>query len=66
MFRQNAAAAKRMVTIQYLDQHKMYEVKNMDGKLITAQTGKELSENGFEVALEKLYDGELFEIGLQN
>lgn len=33
-------------------QHKIYEVKNMDRKLITIQTGKKLSEKGFEVTLE--------------
>jgi alpha-galactosidase len=65
VFRHGAVEAKRLVTIKYLDADKMYEVKQMDGKIIAAQTGKDLSEKGFEVVLNKLYDGELFEISVK-
>jgi len=62
VFRHGAAETKRLLTIKYLDADKIYEVKQMDGKTITAQTGKELSEKGFEVTLNKFYDGEMFEV----
>jgi len=34
----------------------------MDGNIIAVVTGKELSENGFELVFNNLYDGALFEI----
>ncbi len=66
VFRQGSREAKRLVTVQYLDPEKTYEVRDMNGKLIITQTGKALSEDGFEVAIDKLYDGELFEVKLNN
>ena len=63
VFRQGATEKQRMVTVDFLDAAVRYQVKTMDGKIIVTQTGKELFEKGFEVTLEKLYDGELFEIG---
>jgi alpha-galactosidase len=62
VFRQGGVEAKRLVTIKYLDLDKTYDVKQGDGKLITTQTGKELSTNGFLVTIDKEYDGLLFEI----
>ena len=62
VFRQGSVETKRVVTVRYLDADKTYEVKQMNGKIIIEQTGKELSTQGFEVVLNKLYDGELFEI----
>ena len=65
VFRQGAVASKRLVTIQHLDADKIYAVKRMDGTVISTQTGKDLSTKGVEVGLEKLYDGELFEVSVK-
>ena len=65
VFRQGAAETKRQVTVFNLDPAKTYEVKKMDGTLITTQTGFQLGEKGFEVSLDKKYDGDLFEIALK-
>jgi alpha-galactosidase len=63
IFRQGSFEYQRVVTVQYLDPLSIYEVRRApDGELITKATGKELSENGFKVKLEKKYDGALFEI----
>jgi alpha-galactosidase len=65
VFRQGALEAKRNVFINYLDPEKMYQVKRMDGKTITSQTGKNLQLKGIEVELLKEYDGMLYEVSLQ-
>lgn len=65
VFRQGTAETKRQVTVFNLDPAKIYEVKKMDGTLITTQTGLGLGEKGFEVSLDKKYDGDLFEIALK-
>ena len=62
VFRHGATEAKRLVTIEGLDPIRKYEVKQMDGKIIAAGSGKEFFENGFELMLNKFYDGALFEI----
>ncbi len=62
IFRHGAKEAKRLVTIRGLDPVMKYVVKQMDGKIIVIGTGKELFENGFELVLNNLYDGILFEI----
>ncbi len=65
VFRQGAVEIKRLVTVHDLDPGKTYQVKQMDGKLMAEQTGKELYEKGFEVDLDNLYDGALFEVALK-
>jgi len=65
IFRQGAVETKRVVTINYLDQSAFYQVKQMDGQIIAVKTGKALSENGIEIEIKKLYDGELYEVRLQ-
>ena len=62
VFRQGAVEGKRLVTIRGLDAATAYIVKTMDGKIIAAKTGYELSTKGFSVTLGQLYDGELFEV----
>ena len=62
VFRHGAAESKRLITIRYLDPVKTYQVKTTGGEIITVQTGKELGTKGFEVEIDKKYDGELFEI----
>ena len=62
VFRHGAISAKHLVTVDHLDPDKMYAVRNMDGVIIASQSGSDLKRRGFEVAIDKLYDGELFEI----
>ncbi len=65
VFRQGAIESKRLITVKYLDAKKIYNVKTMDGKIVIAQTGRDLALNGFEVILNKEYDGELFEVSME-
>jgi alpha-galactosidase len=62
VFRHGAVESKRTVTINYLEPAKSYEVKTMDGKMVIASTGRELAAKGFEVRIEGLHAGELFEV----
>jgi alpha-galactosidase len=62
IFRHGSVENKRIVTVNYLDPGKSYEVKSTDGKVIAVLTGKQIRENGFTVTLEGLYSGELIEI----
>ena len=62
VFRQGAIEGKHLVTISGLDAATIYLVKQMNGKVITTQTGSYLSTKGFTVALGQFYDGELFEV----
>lgn len=62
IFRHGSVENTRIVTINYLDPAKSYNVKSIDGNVITTQTGKEIREKGFPVNLEGLYSGDLFEI----
>jgi hypothetical protein len=41
---------------------RQYQVKSMNGTVITQLTGKDLEKQGFALSLEGLYSGELFEI----
>jgi alpha-galactosidase len=66
VFRHGAVETKRTVTVNYLEPGKTYEVKSITGKSLTTLTGKELKERGFEVELEGLYSGDLFEICMRN
>ncbi len=65
VFRHGSPDTKRFVRVNFLNTEKNYQVKQMDGKVIITQTGKELGMQGFEVPINKLYDGELFEISSQ-
>jgi alpha-galactosidase len=59
VFRHGSKESKRLVTINYLDSTKNYDVKTMNGEVILTAPGSDLS---FEVTIDKLFDGELFEI----
>jgi alpha-galactosidase len=65
VFRQGAIESKRVVTIHGLDAEKKYQVKTLDGKIITTQTGNNLNSVGFEVHLDQQYDGDLFEVMIE-
>jgi alpha-galactosidase len=62
IFRHGAIESTRIVTIDYLNPAKIYEVRRMDGKVITALSGEKLRKTGFEVTVSELYGGELYEI----
>jgi alpha-galactosidase len=62
IFRHGSVETGRIVTVNYLDPLRIYEVKATDGKVIETFSGKELQEKGFAVNLEGLYSGDLFEI----
>ncbi len=65
IFRHGSVETKRIVTVKYLDPEKTYEVKEIDGKVVTSLTGNELNEKGFIVELLGLYSGNLYEICLK-
>lgn len=65
IFRHGSHESKRKVTVNYLDPSKNYEVRSMDGKVVTIASGDKLRSNGFEVSEGLLYSGELFEICLK-
>ena len=62
VFRHGATENKRLVTVRYLDPFATYEVRFMDGKVLTTLTGEQLKTNGFQLSLKEMYAGELFEI----
>ncbi len=63
IFRHGSMETRRSVTLNYLDPEKMYTVKRMNGDTVVTATGAALHTKGFEVHLNNMYDGELFEIG---
>jgi alpha-galactosidase len=64
VFRHGSVETKRIVTVNWLDPIKTYQVKSIDGKVVTTLTGDKLKSDGFLLTLEELYSGELFEICL--
>lgn len=62
LFRQGAVETTRRISVKYLDPAKNYDVRFMDGKILTNKTGEHLRSNGFELNLPDLYSGELLEI----
>jgi alpha-galactosidase len=62
VFRHGAVETKRLVTVNYLLPDKIYRVKRFDGSIVIAASGNDLQTKGFEIVINKLYDGELFEI----
>jgi alpha-galactosidase len=63
IFRQGSPEIQRTVTVNFLDPSSVYEIRKApSGELIMNSTGKELSDKGFVVKLDKKYDGAVFEI----
>lgn len=63
IFRHGAAEQQRTVTVGRLARDTRYEVLSAPGgSPILSATGRELSEIGFTVKLDKLHDGALFEV----
>jgi alpha-galactosidase len=65
VFRHGSVETKRVVTVNYLDPGKTYEVKSMDGKIIATFNGTGLRQKGFVINLDRLYSGDLFEISIK-
>ena len=62
IFRQGSPDIKRTLTVAGLSHEKKYVVKRMNGEIVTSLSGALLAQQGFEVTLNNLYDGELFEV----
>lgn len=63
IFKQGSKETHRMVLVQYLDPNAVYQIMSApEGKQIARMSGKELSEQGFEVVLNKASEGALYEI----
>jgi alpha-galactosidase len=65
VFRHGAVESKRIVSVNYLDSESIYEVKAMDGEIVSTLSGKDLKEKGFSVELEGFYSGNLYEISIK-
>ena len=65
IFRHGALETKRLVSVNYLDPEKTYDVKTISGNVVCTVTGKDLCKKGFSVNLEGLYSGELYEISVK-
>jgi len=66
VFRHGAKELERQVFVRYLDPAKTYVVKKeITNEKIAKMTGKDLAEKGFNVSIEKLYDGALFSVDQQ-
>jgi alpha-galactosidase len=65
VFRHGAVEMNRIVTVKYLDPLKTYHIKSIDGKIVTTLTGHDLQSKGFELNLDGLYSGELFEVSVR-
>ena len=63
IFRQGSPENQRTVTVKFLDPSSVYEIRRAPmSELLTNSTGKDLSQKGFRVTLNKEYDGEVFEV----
>ncbi|RRB14244.1 alpha-galactosidase [Larkinella knui] len=62
VFRHGATEQSRQVTVRYLDPAKRYQIKSIDGNVVSSLTGQALQTTGFTVSLTGSYSGELFEI----
>lgn len=65
VFRHGAVETKRIITVNYLDPVKTYQVKLMNGEVVATLTGYELKTKGFGLSIEGLYSGDLFEISVK-
>jgi alpha-galactosidase len=66
VFRQGSLEDNRRVFLKDLDPVKNYIIRLApDGKEILKSTGKKIMEEGFQVKISKLYDGNIYEIGTE-
>jgi alpha-galactosidase len=65
VFRQGALEDTRIVFLQDLEPDKNYVIRMAPyGKEIVRSTGKKLMNEGFRVQISKLFDGNIYEVGL--
>lgn len=62
VFRHGSVETKHIVTVNWLDPFKTYQLISMDRRVVALLTGSDLRTKGFTVTLNELYSGELFEI----
>ncbi len=63
VFRHGSKESSRLITVPWVHEDKTYQVLQGAGrKFVASLSGKDLIEKGFQVTLQKEYDGELFEI----
>jgi alpha-galactosidase len=62
VFRQGGFDKSRQVVIKYLDDNEQYVVTEAGGVVISKGTGRQLSTEGFNVTIDKMYDGRIFEV----
>ena len=66
VFRQGALENSRVVFLSDLRPESLYLVRSApDGKTVFSGSGRELMNNGFPVKIDSLYDGKIFEVGIQ-
>jgi alpha-galactosidase len=65
VIRHGSIETKRIVTVKYLNPMKTYSIKSTDGKVISTLTGHDLQAKGFELSLDGLYSGGLFELSVR-
>ncbi len=66
VFKHGAKDNTRKVFVPWLIQDKMYIIsKGFERKPIAIMTGKDLTEKGFSITLEKEFEGELFEVSVK-
>jgi alpha-galactosidase len=65
IFRHGSVEKIRIITVNYLDPEKTYDVKTVSGDIISTLNGKELHDKGFSITLDGVYSGDLFEISLK-
>jgi alpha-galactosidase len=67
VFRHGAPYNKRTVVVNFLDAKSVYQIKSApDGKVIATMSGADLGSKGFEVTLNKEYEGAIYEISIKN
>lgn len=63
VFRQGAVEQSRVVTVDWLEPNAKYTVISAQtGEIKAIMTGEQLKNEGFEVQMQKMYQGKLFEI----
>jgi len=63
VFKQNANENNRVITVNYLENEKRYNViEAISGKIICTQTGDKLRTDGFKVIINEDYGATLYEI----
>ncbi len=63
VFRQGAVEKSRRVTINWLTANQKYAmIDAVNGKVLLEMTGEQFKNKGFEVTMERKYQGKLFEI----